>query len=105
MIKFKVQLQNGQPNAMFFDEKRQPCDIDYFTKGTTFKGIIELDRVWFVNKNFGCTWRLVQAMVVSRPGRLDSFAFQTDDADMDADAAPAATVPSFLLDDDSAGDF
>lgn len=37
VIKFKVQLQNGQPNAMFFDEKRQPCDIDYFTKGTTFK--------------------------------------------------------------------
>ena len=35
---------------MFFDEKRQPCDLDYFTKGTTFKGIIELDRVWFVNK-------------------------------------------------------
>ena len=50
VIKFKVQLQNGQPNAMFFDEKRQPCDIDYFTKGTTFKGIIELDRIWFVNK-------------------------------------------------------
>lgn len=35
---------------MFFDEKRAPVDIDYFTKGTTFKGIIELDRVWFVNK-------------------------------------------------------
>ena len=45
-------------------------------------------------------------MVVSRPGRLDSFAFQADD-DMDADAAdaPAAAVPSFVLDDDSAGDF
>lgn len=50
VIKFKVQLQNGAPNAMFFDEKRAPADIDYFTKGTTFKGIIELDRVWFVNK-------------------------------------------------------
>lgn len=37
IIKFKVQLQNGAPNAMFFDEMRQPCDIDYFTKGTTFK--------------------------------------------------------------------
>jgi hypothetical protein len=71
-----------------------------------FQGIIELDRVWFVNKNFGCTWRLVQAMVVSRPGRLDSFAFQTDDMDADTADAPAAAVPSFLLDDnDSAGDF
>jgi hypothetical protein len=37
VIKFKVQLQNGQCNAMFFDEKRAPVDIDYFTKGTTFK--------------------------------------------------------------------
>ena len=42
-------------------------------------------------------------MVVSRPGRLDSFAFQADD-DM-ADAADAPAVPSFVLDDDSAGDF
>lgn len=133
VIKFKVQLQNGQPNAMFFDEKRQPCDIDYFTKGTTFKGIIELDRIWFVNKvraflaracgagvvwctqwcgvlkvlfymqNFGCTWRLVQAMVVTRPGRLDSFAFQADDEDM-ADAAAAPSMPSFV-EDESAADF
>ena len=46
-------------------------------------------------------------MVVSRPGRLDSFAFQTDDMDADTSDAPAAaTVPSFVLDDnDSAGDF
>ena len=51
-------------------------------------------------QNFGCTWRLVQAMVVSRPGRLDSFAFQADD-DME-DAAP--TAPSFV-EDESAGDF
>lgn len=43
-------------------------------------------------------------MVVSRPGRLDSFAFQADDDMADAaDAPAAATVPSFVLDDDSAG--
>ncbi len=50
VMKMKVQLQHGQPNALFFDEKRQPCDIDYLVKGTTFKAIIELDRIWFVNK-------------------------------------------------------
>jgi hypothetical protein len=42
-------------------------------------------------------------MVVSRPGRLDSFAFQADDDMADAADAPAATVPSFVPDDDSAG--
>ena len=49
VMKIKIPIQNGQPAAMFFDENRQPCSIDYLTKGTTIKLILEMDRVWFVN--------------------------------------------------------
>ncbi len=49
ILKIKVPIQNGQPATTFFDENKQPTTIDYITKGTTMKLILELDRVWFVN--------------------------------------------------------
>ena len=81
---------------MFFDEERKPTTLEYFAKGSTCRCIIEVDRVWLVNKNFGVTWRLLQAACVSRPRRLDGFAFQDD---MDTDAAePAPAAPAFIDD-------
>ena len=60
--------------------------------------IVELDRIWFVNKNFGVTWRVSQAAVATRPQRMDDFAFQADGDDDDvmvtADDAQATTRPS-----------
>lgn len=78
VMKAKVQLNNGQPTAMFFDESRQPQTIDYLEKGSTVKMILEVDRIWFVNKNFGVTWRLLQAAVCSKPHRLEGYGFQEE---------------------------
>lgn len=82
VMKVKVPLANGEPAALFFDEQRRPTTIDYLVKGCTVKLLMEIDRVWFVNKNFGVTWRLLQAAVISRPERLDSYSFLDDDGDM-----------------------
>ena len=86
------------PTAKFFDEKRQQCGIEYLSKGSTVRCIVELDRIWFVNKNFGVTWRVSQAAVATRPQRMDDFAFQADGDDDDvmvtADDAQATTRPS-----------
>lgn len=91
VMKVKVPLANGEPAALFFDEHRRPCGIDYLVKGSTVKLLMEVDRVWFVNKNFGVTWRLLQAAVVSRPVRLDGYSFMDDEpaaaADLPADSA------------------
>lgn len=81
VMKVKVQLNDGQPNAAFFDELRRPVTIDYLVKNTTVKMIIEADRLWFINKNFGLTFRLIQLGVVSRPSRLEGFAFKDDGDD------------------------
>ena len=88
-MKVKIPVVGGVPSASFFDEDRGPVQMDYLTKGTTAKFIIEVSSVWFVNKNFGVTWRLVQALVVSRPSSSTApggFAFADDPSD---DVAPA----------------
>lgn len=79
-VKIKVPLSNGKVTSRFFDENCNEVSMDYVTKGCTVKMILELGSVWFVNKNFGVTWRLVQAAVTSRKDQFDAYAFATDDA-------------------------
>lgn len=92
VMKVKVPVINGEPTSHFYDENRQPVPIDFITKGSTLKMILELTPMWFVNKNFGVTWKLLQAAVVSRPRRLDSYAF-CDDGDLEA-GLPAEAPPA-----------
>ena len=80
VLKIKVGVgMTGEPSAQFYDESRNPVGIEYLGKGTTVKMICEVSSVWFVNKTFGATFRLVQAAVVSKPRRLQGYAFQEDD--------------------------
>ncbi len=81
VMRAKVQVNNGEPMAAFFNEQRQPSTIDYIVKGSTIKMILELDRLWFVNKNFGATWRVLQVAVCSKPRRLEGYSFQDDGDD------------------------
>lgn len=67
------------PTTEFFDEHHNPCAMDYVTKGTSFRAIIEVSSVYFVNKNFGVSFRIAQLAVVNRPDRLNGFAFQGED--------------------------
>jgi hypothetical protein len=71
------------PTTEYYDEHQNKVNMDYITKGTSFRAIVELSSVFFVNKNFGCTWRIVQLAVTSRPDRLNGFAFQGEDEDGD----------------------
>lgn len=80
VMKIKVPLnREGKPTCAFFDEKRNPVDIDYLVNGTKVKMIIEVDRVWFVNNTFGITWRAAQLAVVSRPSNFTSEYSMLDD--------------------------
>ena len=111
VMKVKIPLQNGQPTCMFFDENRQPAPIEYLTKGTTIKLILEVDRVWFVNNTFGISWRAAQGAVVSRPSRMDTYSMLDDESDeavMGMTAATAAgggdSVAMMMLGGDLAGE-
>jgi len=73
------------PTTEFYDADAEATDMSYITKGTTFKAIIELSAVWYINRQFGCTWRIAQMQILSRPDKLTGFAFKTED-DEDTDA-------------------
>lgn len=69
------------PSTEYYDEHQNKVDMDYIVKGTSFRAIVELSSVFFVNKQFGVTWRIVQLAVTSRPDRISGFAFQGEDDD------------------------
>lgn len=80
VLKVKVGVGlNGEPAAQFYDESKSPVSIEYLSKGSTVKMICEISSVWFVNKTFGCTFRLSQAALMSKPRRLQGYAFQEDE--------------------------
>lgn len=89
IMKIKVPMVNGAPISQFYDEGRRPASIDYVTKGSTVRMILELSSVWFVNKNFGVTWKLLQAGVESRPRQLDGYSFVSDEVPAPDPAAVA----------------
>lgn len=81
-IRIKVGVNvSGEPAAQFFDENRNPVGIEYLGKGCTVKMICELSSVWFVNKTFGATFRLIQAAVMHKPRRLQGYAFHEEETE------------------------
>lgn len=77
--KVKVALRNGEPKVLVYDERAQPVALDYIGKNSKVKFILELTSVWFVNKQLGMTLRAAQIQVVSKPARLEHFAFKSED--------------------------
>lgn len=73
------------PSTEYYDEQQNRVTMDYIVKGTSFRAIVELSSVFFVNKQFGVTWRIAQLAVTSRPDRLTGFAFQGDDDDAESE--------------------
>lgn len=74
-MRIKVPVINGVEQTRFYDEKREPVDIEYVTKGSCVRVIMELSPVWFLNKMCGVSWKAVQVAVVSKPARVEDYAF------------------------------
>ena len=67
------------PNTEIYDEHQNRVDMNYLVKGCTFRAIVEPGSVWFVGKNFGVSFRIVQVAVISRPDGIAGFAFKTEE--------------------------
>jgi hypothetical protein len=80
-MKIKIPMANGVPVPDIYSEAREKVALDYITKGSTLRCLLELRTVWFVNKNFGVTWQLVQTGVTSRPQKFVGYAFKEDEED------------------------
>lgn len=95
-MKVKIPNYNGTPSTRFFDENKEPGEMSILVKGARAKFLLEVTSVWFVNNNFGISWRMRQAMVVSRPDMGLEPAFVADCND-DAENVPMADA-AFLND-------
>lgn len=88
-VRFKIAADsNSGPATEFFDEHGKHVDMEYLTKGSTFRAIVELSSVWFIQKSFGITLRVLQVGVVSQSStpaqeKLDDYAFVSGNGDDD----------------------
>lgn len=79
-VKYKIRNTSDKLNVEAFDEQKNPFDMDNFVSGCKAKALIELSSIWFVNKQFGCTFTVVQ-LLVSKPEKLTGYSFQSDTDD------------------------
>ena len=58
-LKLKVRSMNNEPMVEAFDSNKQPFDMAHFTGGSEVKAIMDISPIWFVNKQFGITFKLL----------------------------------------------
>ena len=82
--KFRVKVDTdyeGRIKPLIYDQEKKDirCEAeDGLHSRTTGSSIVELNSVYFMNKKFGCTWKLYQLMV-SDIQRLKGFQIMLDD--------------------------
>ena len=64
---FKIDFRDNNNNPLNGSEK----DI----KGSKASGIIECNGIWFANKKFGITWKLIKLKIEKYPNRIGTYKF------------------------------
>lgn len=83
-IKYKIRSNGDKLNVEAFDDNKEVFDMDNFVAGSKARALIELTSIWFVNKQFGCTFTTL-SLQVSKPEKLSGFSFQPDSDEEDSD--------------------
>ena len=77
-MKFKMPYYDDKFTATIFNDKKEEVDVDMITKGSQVTLIAKVTSMWFVGKQFGVTWQVMQAKVF--PGMaLPKYAFADED--------------------------
>ena len=86
ILRTKIINNESGPICTFFNSAKETIDIGSINQKTHVNCVIELTGIYFIAKEFGVTWRLIQMMVFPSQ-TLSSYAF-VDDSD-DEDTEPA----------------
>lgn len=81
-IKYKIRSSGDRLNIEAFDEHKNKFNMDNFVSGCKARTIIELTSIWFVNKQFGCTFNVVQ-LQATKPEKIAGWAFQAESDEED----------------------
>ena len=82
-IKFKIRTTGEKKNVDAYDVDRNRVEIDELKKGSSFRALVDISPIWFVNKTFGFSMNLVQ-IEISKPDKIEGFSFE-DDSDVEYD--------------------
>lgn len=85
-IKSKMQMRYDKLDVELFNETREHIQPDDITTGSDTVQLVMCSSLWFVNKNFGPTFNLVQAKIYA-PAQLKGYALR--DLPEDIDEKPA----------------
>jgi hypothetical protein len=80
LVKLKVPTKNGKFLGDVFDQNKNKVDLSCIQRGCTVQAIIECVGMYFIAKEFGITWKVVQLKVYP-PNRLSGYAFVDDNSD------------------------
>ena len=85
-MKMKItNATNGDMNVEAYNTKRERVNLkEELTQGSRIRCLMEASSIWFVNKQFGVSWRLVQ-VEVHKPDKISGFSFMEDSDDDDAE--------------------
>jgi hypothetical protein len=116
-LKIKLPCWDGKFNCEIYDPSQQmlyPNDnginpVELIPKGINIVAIIQCGGLWFANGKFGCTWRLFQAVVQSKPSMKGKCLISMSSADKTAltnvsnkrDEEEQEEVSGVVVEDDS----
>ena len=73
-FKMKIPVKDDKAAITIYDNNEQVVGQELIEKGCHVRTIVELQGVWFVNKMFGVTWKVMQLQVFPVP-KYNAFAF------------------------------
>ena len=73
-MKLKLPFYNNEFQTIVFDSKRNKVEPSLIEKGCEVTLIAELAGMWFVGKQFGVSWKIIQAKVYPLM-KMDQYAF------------------------------
>ncbi|SVA38882.1 uncharacterized protein METZ01_LOCUS91736 [marine metagenome] len=108
-LKAQVNWKDGEPyvGTKVYNTNKEVLEINFENYGevlpklTDMKCVFQVASVWFINKKFGLTLKLVQAKVFpSNMGQLPDFALDDDEAEEEVSKVVKKTEELCLVDDE-----
>lgn len=84
LMKVKLPSRNDEFLGDIFDKNKNKIDMSAITPGCTVQAIVECVGMYFIAREFGVTWKIIQLKVYP-PNKLIGYAFLDDEPDEDVE--------------------
>ena len=97
-LKVKIPWHNANPIPEFYNSNQEKVTIGDIENGSQVTCVIELAQIWFVNKSFGASWKLMQCRIHPSNKLKGYCMIDTADGPLDDDVDPSADLDDQGLD-------